>query len=266
MAILILWLVLGACLCDKLITSELVEKLRAKAMWKVVDHDKNKFKDYTVDEFKLMLRARKPVALPEKKDPPRNLQSATLPVNFDGRDKWPTCIHPVRDQHKCGGCWAFGTTNHLSDRFCIRGKDIILSPQNLIECDSYDDCCDGADMTNVYKFLQETGIVEDSCRAYDQQCGVCRKSSCVKYKCKYRSVWESYDVNTIKSQIYNRGPVMAIYDVYSDFVNYASGVYYHTGGELLGVHAVEILGWGEEDGMKYWLSKNEWGQIGRAHV
>jgi hypothetical protein len=40
-------------------------------------------------------------------------------------------------QGHCGGCWAFGATETLSDRFCIATNgttNVSLSPQDLISC------------------------------------------------------------------------------------------------------------------------------------
>lgn len=41
-------------------------------------------------------------------------------------------------------------------------------------------------------------------------------------------------------------------------LNVAVGVYQHVTGELLGGHAIKILGWGEENGTPYWLAANSW--------
>lgn len=49
------------------------------------------------------------------------------------------------------------------------------------------------------------------------------------------------------------------FTVYSDFMNYQSGVYHHVSGSVEGGHAVKILGWGTESGMDYWLCANSWG-------
>jgi len=49
------------------------------------------------------------------------------------------------------------------------------------------------------------------------------------------------------------------FTVYSDFMNYASGVYHHVSGTVEGGHAIKILGWGHESGMDYWLCANSWG-------
>ena len=36
------------------------------------------------------------------------------------------------------------------------------------------------------------------------------------------------------------------------------GVYKHVTGSVLGGHAVKLLGWGVENGTKYWLLANSW--------
>jgi len=53
--------------------------------------------------------------------------------------------------------------------------------------------------------------------------------------------------------------VETAFEVYSDFMNYQSGVYQHTTGTLEGGHAVKMLGWGTESGVNYWLCANSWG-------
>jgi hypothetical protein len=44
------------------------------------------------------------------------------------------------------------------------------------------------------------------------------------------------------------------------FITYKSGIYTHKTGAALGGHAVRIVGWGEEQGGKYWLVANSWNQ------
>ena len=59
-------------------------------------------------------------------------------------------------------------------------------------------------------------------------------------------------------EIYKNGPVEGAFIVYEDFPTYKSGVYSHHTGEALGGHAIRVLGWGEENGEKYWLCGNSW--------
>lgn len=42
--------------------------------------------------------------------------------------------------------------------------------------------------------------------------------------------------------------------VFEDFVNYESGVYHQTTGDLIGGHAMKIVGWGtSSEGELYWI-------------
>jgi len=65
-------------------------------------------------------------------------------------------------------------------------------------------------------------------------------------------------VKEVQQMIMSGGPVETAFTVYSDFENYAGGVYHHTTGTMAGGHAVKIVGWGEENGMKYWKVANSW--------
>jgi cathepsin B len=193
------------------------------------------------------------------------------PASFDPRtDKFSKCIHPVRDQQQCGSCWAFGATEALSDRFCISGKDVILSPQDPVSCDTNNYGCDGGYLNYVWQYFTNTGVVTDACWPYSSgsgDSGVCRKT-CTgsaqtwdKYKCKAGSVVHPISVSGIQTELYNNGPVEAAFTVYEDFFNYKSGVYYHQSGGQAGGHAIKLLGWGFDttSGLNYWLCANSWG-------
>jgi cathepsin B len=44
-----------------------------------------------------------------------------------------------------------------------------------------------------------------------------------------------------------------------DFTNYKDGVYQSHSDEPGETHTVEIIGWGEDDGVPYWLVQNSFG-------
>lgn len=62
----------------------------------------------------------------------------------------------------------------------------------------------------------------------------------------------------IQKAIMAGGPVETAFTVYTDFANYASGIYHHVSGGVEGGHAVRIVGWGTESGNKYWKVANSW--------
>merc|ERR1719446_1189983 len=61
--------------------------------------------------------------------------------------------------------------------------------------------------------------------------------------------------NQIKQAIMAGGPVETAFSV---FENYAGGIYHHVSGGMAGGHAVKIVGWGVENGNKYWKIANSW--------
>merc|ERR1712166_226091 len=67
------------------------------------------------------------------------LQVGTIPTSFDARTKWPQCKKPIRNQAKCGSCWAFAAAETLTDNLCVIGSSPpVLSPQDLVSCDKVD--------------------------------------------------------------------------------------------------------------------------------
>eukprot|EP00439_Symbiodinium_sp_Y106_P087159 s236_g40.t3 len=62
----------------------------------------------------------------------------------------------------------------------------------------------------------------------------------------------------IQQMIMAGGPVETAFTVFSDFELYTSGIYHHVSGEMAGGHAVRMVGWGVDGGVKYWKVANSW--------
>jgi len=198
-----------------------------------------------------------------------------VPDQFDARTQWPGCVHSVLDQGDCGSCWAFGSTESLSDRFCISSNgsvNVVLSVEELVSCnDKGLESCNGGEPLTAYIYTSEWGLPIDSCfpytAGYNGTVPDCR-DSCINQSQPFQSYYSQLSSirwhvteEAIQSTIYSEGPVVACFSVYQDFITYSSGVYVYTTGDYLGGHCVKIVGWGidSKSGLDYWIVQNSWG-------
>ncbi|KAM3178597.1 hypothetical protein ACTXT7_002224 [Hymenolepis weldensis] len=173
-----------------------------------------------------------------------------------------------------------------------RDPSVHLSADDLLSCCS--ECgmgCNGGFPHLAWKFWKDSGLVSGGlygtkgvCRSYEippcehhvngtrPPCGEdtptpkCRKVCQDDYKVPYSQdkhyAARVYSIHknegAIKHELFTHGPVEADFEVYADFPSYKSGVYQHVSGGLLGGHAIKIMGWGEENGVPYWLCANSW--------
>jgi cathepsin B len=190
----------------------------------------------------------------------------TLPENFDVREKWPNCIPQIYDQGSCGACYAFSISTSFSMRYCIRNelnKIINFSAQNLVNCLSG---CQGEFPDIAWNYLNEIGITTEACLPYKG-----KMINCVT-KCEYsddkfnkyyagktKFLENEYD---IKKEILKNGPVTSMMNIYNDYYYYNSGIYVHDQkyNNILGFHSISIMGWGIDNGIKYWLIQDSYGE------
>lgn len=265
-ALVALYAVAALASVDYALDQKIVEHVNSDPQSTWVAGPNDRFAGVTLQEASRLLGARRvPSRLPRKVHAPR-----AIPESFDARTQWPNCIHPIRDQAQCGSCWAFGASEALSDRLCIATSgaiNVVLSPENLVSCDTTDQGCGGGYLQNAWEFMASSGIVSDACFPYtagDGDAAPCQST------CSDGSQWQPYyveassiqtytDVASIQTAIMTNGPVEGAFTVYQDFMSYKSGVYTHKTGSMLGGHAIKILGWGTDNGQDYWLVANSWG-------
>lgn len=227
------------------------------------------FEGMTLAQAKMLLHL-DPNQIFENHPSPAVFRAPSVPTEFDWRKQDSTCVHPIRDQGQCGSCWAFGATESLTDRFCIKSKhsfNQILSPQYLVSCDHSNLGCQGGYLDRAWKFLRSTGTCTESCFPYASGGGSapgcpskCKDGSAIKLY-KVSSVVTPSGVSSIQTTIMNDGPIEGAFTVYQDFFSYKSGVYQHKSGGVAGGHAIKIIGWGVEPNtnLPYWICSNSWG-------
>jgi cathepsin B len=222
-------------------------------------------------------------------------QASAIPDSFDSRDTWGKICpstSEVRDQAACGSCWAFGAVEAMTDRICIatNGTQAVhLSAQDMNSCCS--SCgfgCGGGYPASAWSYWKQSGLVsggnynsKDGCAPYTipscdhhvvgklPPCGPEVPTPACTRKCQNGADWakdkhfaaSSYSVRSrvadIQTEIMTHGPVEGAFSVYEDFLAYKTGVYKHTTGQMLGGHAIKILGWGSQPS-PYWIVANSW--------
>ncbi|XP_053168552.1 dipeptidyl peptidase 1 [Hemicordylus capensis] len=201
-----------------------------------------------------------------------------LPQSWDWRNvHGVNYVSPVRNQASCGSCYAFASMGMLEARIRIltnNSQTPVLSPQQVVSCSEYAQGCDGGFPYLIAgKYIQDFGVVEESCFPYTAMDSPCtlKEHDCYRYyTADYHYVGGFYGACNealMKLELVRHGPMAVAFEVYSDFMHYKGGIYHHTGlmdpfnpFELTN-HAVLLIGYGSDPGTgeKFWVVKNSWG-------
>ncbi len=79
-----------------------------------------------------------------------------------------------------------------------------------------------------------------------------------KDKVKALSSYSVKGITNMQKELMEHGSLSVAMTVYEDFESYSSGIYQHVTGKNLGGHAIKMIGWGEENGVPYWICTNSW--------
>jgi cathepsin B len=240
-------------------------------LWTAAEASQNIFANHSLEELRGLMglrdypRAPSPVS---SSPPNKALRVSNIPSAFDARTKWPSCTKPIRDQAKCGSCWAFAAAETLTDNLCVLGdENPALSPQDFVSCDSADHGCQGGTLLNVWQYIDDHGAVSDECIPYtsgDGSNATCSLPGCsgsgssTVHKCPVAHTMLNSD-EEIMAAVMTAGAVEVGFWVMEDFMNYKEGIYHYQEGATLGGHAVKVVGWGHEESTFFWIVQNSWG-------
>ncbi|XP_042032459.1 ervatamin-B-like [Salvia splendens] len=182
-----------------------------------------------------------------------------VPHRLDWRDY--NAVTPIQNQGDCGSCWAFSAVAAIESIVAIRsGKLTRLSQQHVLDCNYEHDTCEGGLIHNAFEFVIKNGglasAIDYPYTAIQGKCSNNKPSSLSLNITGYSVVPQNNEKALLKA-VANQ-PI-AVYIDASTFQFYKSGVMTGKCGTRLN-HGVVIVGYGKEDGVKFWLLKNSWGR------
>ena len=178
------------------------------------------------------------------------------------------CLLPVRDQRKCGSCYAFSGMASLEWAFCKQtGFRVKFSEQYVVSCgnqlDEHFYGCNGGQIALVSHFVNNFGLELERHYPYVAHNGTCG------YPADVPTIRRGYMRPTIEA-IYEfpshsfeehlaEAPIMVDVATGGDFQAYGGGVWDGKNCRNQLRHSMLIVGHGREDDEEYWLMRNSWG-------
>ena len=173
-------------------------------------------------------------------------EDVIVPFNVDWRKKG--VVSSVKNQLKCGGCWAFSSAEAVESVWAINNKQLYnLSEQELIDCTtSYgNNGCEGGSMLYGFQYIVDNGICTNISYPYVAQDQMCSNTTCDKVvKIHNFSLVEQNNENILKRAVAQNPVSVAIQANKRSFQFYQSGIYndIDCGYEL--DHGVLLVGYG----------------------
>ena len=189
--------------------------------------------------------------------------ATVLPESVDWRQKG--AVTPVKNQGQCGSCWSFSATGAMEGaHYLSSGKLVSLSEQQLVDCSSAegDQGCFGGLMDDAFEYvIKNGGIDTEQDYPYFAKTGSCNMKKQGKHAVTFTSFQDVPHNNERQlAMAVAKQPVsVAIEADQPDFQFYKSGIFNATCGTALD-HGVLVVGYGQQDGMNYWIVKNSWGE------
>jgi len=223
-----------------------------------------KYSDMSPEEFKsTLLGYNRPESRQENVGVLES-SAVNVPQTLDWRTQ--NMVTPVKDQGQCGSCWAFSVTENIESMYCMKNKiDCTsfppLAPQEIVDCDTTDQGCNGGDPPTAYAFVMSEGGMEDnSDYPYTAQDGTCNfQSNLVKVTISnWQYATSNSDEGTMQNNLVSWGPLSICVDA-EPWQDYTGGVMMASDCSNSLDHCVQLVGYDMTQSTPFWIVRNSWG-------
>ncbi|KAL9972202.1 hypothetical protein ACROYT_G018462 [Oculina patagonica] len=230
----------------------------------------NQFSDWTPEEFREFLRRgsredhglfTNTCSLPPTDYCKLKLNASATPHNHDWRKEEK--VTAVKNQGKCGSCWAFTATECIESQWAIAGNPVTeLSVQELISCSRPKGCSGGStlgalDWLSTYQYT----LAPATEFPYVDKETTCKtnllKEKGVKIKCGCPVLIKT-ESTRMKELVGLHGPLAVNVDA-TMWHDYLGGIIQHHCTDTDINHAVQITGYDFNGNIWYWIVRNSWG-------
>jgi len=237
----------------------------------------NHLSDWTQEEFRGLLGYRKAMGYSSKAErakravvhPTPIIPAHQLPALVDWRTKG--VVTPVKDQGECGSCWSFATAETIESHFAINKSLPIseLSEQQILDCTlnpkhcgGTGGCSGGTAEVAMDSIIKQGGLSSEWTYPYVSHAGKdgtkCNTPLSPVVRLDGYVSLPPNEYLPLLTAVATVGPISISVDA-SSWSFYATGVFNgcnKTNPDL--DHAVQLVGYGTENGHDYWLVRNSW--------
>lgn len=211
-----------------------------------------KFSDLTTEEFKKFYLGYVPSTTNKVRVTP-NVTDVANAIDWKSKG----AVTAVKNQGRCGSCWAFSATAAIESYAKLNGGYSLeeLSAQQINSCDKRDGGCNGGNTETAYEYVKGAGGIETE-KNYPYTSGGGSTGSCKFNSGKVAvkiSGYHSYSRGESNlEKALNEGPASVCLAA-SSWQNYRGGVLSRCDNNV--DHCVQTTGYTSE----YWSIRNSWG-------